>query len=87
MEKGKKRAIAPGIPRCFKPEGFGPVKSAKLHNFSDASNVKYGQCSYLRLQNDEGKVHCSLVMGKVRLSPLKTVSYAPTGANSGVGFC
>ena len=62
------------IPRCFKPEGFGPVKSAELHNFSDASNVGYGQCSYLRLQNAEGKIHCSLVMGKARVSSLKTVS-------------
>ena len=50
------------------------MKSAELHNFSDASNVGYGQCSYLRLQSAEGKIHYSLVMGKARVSPLKTVS-------------
>ncbi|CAB4017090.1 Hypothetical predicted protein, partial [Paramuricea clavata] len=32
------------------------------------------QCSYLRLANAEGKIHCSLVMGKARVNPLKTVS-------------
>ena len=61
------------IPRCFKPEEFGEIKSAELHN-SDANNVGYSQCSYLRLANAEGKIHCSLVMGKARVNPLKTVS-------------
>ena len=37
------------IPRCFKPEGFGQIKTVELHHFSDASLSGYGQCSYLRL--------------------------------------
>ena len=59
------------IPRCYKPEGFGKVVSAELHHFSDASMTGYGQCSYLRLVDEHGKVHCSLVMGKARVTPLK----------------
>lgn len=60
--------------RCFVPEGFGNVVSYQLHHFSDASEKGYGVTSYLRAQNAEGKVHCSLVMAKTRLAPLKSVT-------------
>ena len=62
------------INRCFKPEGFGAIQSAELHHFSDASMDGYGQCSYLRLVDDQSRVHCSLVMGKARVTPLKPVT-------------
>ena len=62
------------INRCYKPQDFGPVVTAELHNFSDASLVGYGQCSYLRLLNAKGKVQCSLVLGKARVTPLKAVT-------------
>ena len=62
------------VPRCYKPVDFGKVEKAELHNFSDASFTAYGQCSYLRLINTDGQVHCSLVMGKSRVAPLKAVS-------------
>ena len=42
-----------------------------MHSFSDASDVGYGQCSYLRLVNTEGNVHCVFVFGKSRVVPLK----------------
>ena len=48
--------------------------SRELHHFSDASNKGYGQSSYLRLTNNEGEIHCSFVMGKARVTPLKTTS-------------
>lgn len=35
------------IPRCYKPNDFGKLKSVKIHHFSDASTDGYGQCSYL----------------------------------------
>ena len=41
---------------------------------SDASQVGYGQCSYLRLVDENGRIHCSLVMGRARVAPLKTVT-------------
>jgi hypothetical protein len=62
------------VQRCFRPEGFEVLKSIELHHFSDASTSGYGQCSYLRMVNNEDKVHCSFVMGKARVSPLKSVT-------------
>ena len=62
------------IPRCFMPNGFGEPSSIELRHFSDASVNGYGQCSYLRLVNKSGQVHCSFVMGKARVTPLKNVT-------------
>ena len=62
------------IPRCFKPEQFGPVTNAQLHHFSDASTSGYGQCSFLRLENERGDVHCAFVFGKARVAPLTVVT-------------
>ncbi|XP_070549169.1 uncharacterized protein [Ptychodera flava] len=59
------------VERCYKPAGFGEVKSYQLHNFSDASEKGYGTVTYLRITNAQGQVHCCLVMGKSRVSPLK----------------
>ena len=41
---------------------------------SDTSETGYGQCSYLRLVDDNNQVHCSFVMGKAHVAPRKTVS-------------
>ncbi|TWW54056.1 hypothetical protein D4764_0241980 [Takifugu flavidus] len=62
------------ISRCVKPKNFGTTKVARLHHFSDASEVAYGTASYLVLENDKGRIHCSLVMGKSRVSPLKQIT-------------
>jgi len=59
------------VPRCFKGENSGSIKTAKLHSFSDASQEGYGQCLYLRLVAQENYAHCSLVAGKARVTPLK----------------
>lgn len=53
---------------CFKPVGFG---SAQSHHFVDASEKGYGVVTYLCVTNEKGKVHCSFVKGKSRVSPLK----------------
>ena len=62
------------VPRCFQPSDFGTAVTTELHHFSDASTLGYGQCSYLRLINEQGEVHCSLVMAKARVAPLKAVT-------------
>ena len=59
------------VPRCFKPEDFGTVTSTQLHHFSDASTNGYGQCSYIRLENDNGKIHCFAGPWQGKGSPLK----------------
>ena len=60
--------------RCFKPDNFRKVVDCSLHYFSDACEFGYGQATYLCMVDDKGKIHCSLVMGKARVTPMKYVS-------------
>ena len=62
------------ISRCIKPAGFGKIKRSSICHFLDASEGGYGQSSYLRLEDDQGKIHCVLLIGKSKVSPLKFVS-------------
>ena len=62
------------IKRCFKPDDFGTVMSVQLHHFSDASTIGYGQCSYIRLVNEKGDIHVSLLCAKARVAPVKQVT-------------
>ncbi len=62
------------IPRCYKPDDSGRITQMELHHFSDASMQGYGQCSYLRMKNERGQFHCSFIMGKARVAPLKQVT-------------
>lgn len=61
------------VPRCYHPIDFRVV-SIQLHHFSDASELGYGAVSYLRYKDDRNQIHCSFVVGKSRLAPLKTIS-------------
>ena len=61
------------ITRCLKPIAFGQPSLIELHHFSDASSTGYGQCSYIRLANNDN-VHCSLLMAKARVAPQKVVT-------------
>ena len=62
------------VDRCYKPHDFGTVAKCELHHFSDASNIGYGQCSYLRMIDVTGRIHCSLVMSKSRVAPKKILT-------------
>ena len=62
------------IQRCVKPKDFGTVVVAEMHHYSDASTSGYGQCSFLRLINESDQVHCSLLLGKSRVTPLKPIT-------------
>ena len=62
------------VSRCTKPCMFGKIIETRLHHFLDASEKGYGQCSYIRLVNDEGKIHCSLLVGKSRVTPMTFLS-------------
>ena len=62
------------IPRIFKPPHFGRIVTAQLHNMSNASQTGYGQCSYVRLVDGNGRIHCSLVLGKARVAPLRSIT-------------
>ncbi|XP_066302751.1 uncharacterized protein [Branchiostoma lanceolatum] len=62
------------VDRCVKPVGFGDPTSVQLHHFADASESGYGTASYIRMENQDGRVHCALLMGKARVAPLKKVT-------------
>ncbi|XP_051792767.1 uncharacterized protein LOC127530320 [Acanthochromis polyacanthus] len=62
------------IPRCYVPPDFGHIVKRELHHFSDASTYGYGQCSYFRNVNEDGMVHCALVMAKSRVAPIKVIT-------------
>ena len=62
------------IPRCVKPCNFGEPVTTELHSFSDASDLGLGQVTYLRLVNNANQVYVSLLMGKARVAPLKSIS-------------
>ena len=62
------------VKRCYKPASFEEVNQVQLHHFSDASQYAYGAASHWRLVDADGNVHCSLVIGKSRLAPLKAIT-------------
>lgn len=62
------------VSRCVKPMAFGPLQSAQLHHFADVSETVYGITTYLLLSNQTGEKCCTLLMGKVRVAPLKRVT-------------
>ena len=64
------------VPRC--------IARVELHQFSDTSTQGYGQCSYLRLKKEKGQFHCSFVMGKARVAPLKPVTVPRLGLTAAV---
>ena len=61
------------LSRCMKPKDFGSTTNCTLHHFSDASQSGYGQCSYIRFVSDRVQIHCCLLIGKSRVTPLKFI--------------
>ena len=72
------------IPRCFEPKTMSQKKlTYELHNFADASTLGYGQCSYLRVKDEDENVNVSLVMGNSRV-PCRSIEnyyYTKIGAH------
>ena len=62
------------VSRCVIPAEFGTVMSRQIHVFSDASSIGYGTVAYLRLQDDSNRIHCTFLIGKARLAPIKPVT-------------
>jgi hypothetical protein len=59
------------VPRCIKPTNTPEIVSTQLHTFADASQRGYGAVTYIRFEDICGNVHCSFVMAKSRVAPLK----------------
>ena len=61
------------IPRCYFPKE-AKIVHRQLHGFSDASDQAYAGVVYLRLVDDAGCVHISLVMAKSKVAPIKRLT-------------
>ena len=62
------------VRRCIIPDDLWKISDISIHHFSDASEQGYGQCSYIRTVDEEGQIHCSLLLGNSRVVPKKSVS-------------
>ena len=62
------------VSRCYAPQGLENSTSIQIHHFSDASERALGTASYLRSVDRQGYVYCTLLLGKSRVTPIKTVS-------------
>ena len=60
------------VPRCFQ-KGPSAYSERELHVFCDASEQAYGVAAYIKVMAEE-EVSVSLVLGKSRVAPLKTIS-------------
>ena len=62
------------VDRCLKTANFGKIVDCSLHHFADACENAYGEGSYLCIVDEPGRIHCSLVIGKFRVAPLKYIT-------------
>jgi hypothetical protein len=60
--------------RCVKPKDFNNIVDSQLIHFSDSSEDGYGTVSYIRLVNEDGRIHVCLLLSKARVAPLKQIS-------------
>ena len=71
------------IPRCHHPSGY-LAKDIQLHVFCDASGLAYGVVAYLKFEFELEKPHCSFVMSKNRLAPIKAIPLTRLELNAAV---
>ena len=62
------------VDRCVKPADFERIVTSQIHHFCDASQAAYGAVSYRGLVNQDGRIHCSFLVGKSRLAPLRQMT-------------
>ena len=66
--------VEDGLEYTHKPRGFDKVVSSSFHYFSYAFESCYEQATYVRLVNAAWKVHCSWLILKFRVAPMKSTS-------------
>ena len=73
-EKKLKQLGNIAVQRCYKPTNFGTLVKWSLHHFADACEYGYEQVTYLRLVDNNARIHCSLMIGKARVAPLNVMT-------------
>ena len=60
-------------PRRYSPPQFAKkITQACIHHFSNVSKKSYGYVSYLCLLDELGEIHGLFLIGKTKLTPMKT---------------
>ena len=73
------------IPRCYHPKHVS-IASVQLHGFSDASEKAYSGVVYLRMKDNSGAVHTSIVVSKTRVAPIKSLTIPRLELNGALTF-
>ena len=74
VEKQFDNATRQKLTTTYEAKKLRSIADCLLNNFSDACQSAYGQCSYIRFVNDKAQIHCCLLIGKSRVTPLKFIS-------------
>ena len=61
------------VQRCIKPVQFS-LGTSDIHIFGDASKKGLGSVAYIRNENSDTSINCSILMAKTRIAPLKKVT-------------
>ena len=72
MDKGCQGPQTSPNSKMLHPNDIGSIENVELH-FSDVNTTGCSQCSYIQIIAKR-KVHCTLVIGKVRMAPTKVVT-------------
>ena len=62
------------IERCLQSKAPGVPREMQWHHFSDASEIAYGACTYLRMVDSLGQISVKLVMAKSKVAPIAVVT-------------
>ena len=62
------------VRRCLIPDNMPDAFEVELHHFCDSSERAYGAVSYVRVVDSAGVIHCSFLVAKSRLAPIKQVT-------------
>lgn len=72
------RVVEFKVDRCMKPKDFNGLTCTQLHHFADTSQHGYGTVSYLKLENQDRRIHLTFMLGKARVAPLGKARVAPS---------
>ncbi len=61
------------VHRYLFPVGYEAARYS-IHVFSDASITGYGAVAHMRAERNDGDIRCAFLIGKSRVSPVKTVT-------------